>query len=191
MCQSRIHVCPIHKGIISYGLPLREAPSKDITLCMCLTLRRKNGSGSQLPQVTYLTKSAWCGEKDKSNGRFRRITYENPLWIITMESSERITPKPISLNPAYLKARVRSHLSALTGVQISAWWWTYVSSGQIMPSSSRSKNATCDWRAVFFAPGSNPVPGAVETPSFGATISCLAGCFSRVSVIARVLSVLA
>ena len=60
-----------------------------------------------------------------------------------------------------------------------------------MPSSSRSKNATCDWRAVFFAPGSNPVPGAAETPSFGATILYLAGWFSRVNVTAKVMSGLA
>ena len=71
---------------------------------------RKPASPSNVPDEVGVVR------RKKSNGRFRRITYENPLWIITMESSERITPKPISLNPVYLKARVRSHLSALTGV---------------------------------------------------------------------------
>ena len=71
---------------------------------------RKPASPSNVPDEVGVVR------RKNSNGRFRRITYENPLWIITMESSERITPKPISLNPVYLKARVRSHLSALTGV---------------------------------------------------------------------------
>ena len=45
-----------------------------------------------------------------------------------------------------------------------------MSSGQIMPSSSLSKNATCLCNDVFFFPTSKPVSGAERAPFSGATI---------------------
>lgn len=76
---------------------------------------------------------------------------------------EKNIPNLSSLNPMYLKEDVKvRRIHEIEGA--------YVSDGQIIPSLSRSKNATCFCSGVFCFPDSYPVPSAVLGPSFGATI---------------------